>query len=803
MSKKNFSKKWQAVCGVTLASLALSLGGTSALADDITVQVDEPTISISPKLYGIFFEEVNMAGDGGLYAELIRNRNFEESADLDFWETKSWGAATATSAISNDVPTGGFNKQSAVLRVTMAEGAKGCGTLSNTGYFGVSVKACHSYILNLYVKGTAKSISAMLMDEDGTCLGAKEKVKVTGEWVHHSLILSPSKTSHHARLVLALSESAEVKVDMVSLFPAETWKNHGLRMDLAEKLVALKPAFVRFPGGCWVEGNTMATSYRWKQTIGKESERRTQQDLWGYMVGNGLGYHEYLQMCEDLDAQALFVINCGMSHHGVVPMDQMGEYVQDALDAIEYAIGSVSTRWGAERSMNGHPEPFPLTMIQIGNENGGPQYYERYALFYDAIKAQYPEINVVVCLWNGKPTNRPIDLLDEHYYNTPDFFYKNFHKYDTYDRNNERIYVGEYAVTQQTGQGALRGALGEAVFMMGMENNADVVAMSSYAPLFVNVNHRTWNPNLINFNNHQSYGTPSYYVQELFAQNIGERVVPVDTTVKPLIKDKTIVGGIGLGTWLTQAEFKDLKVTVDGKVVYEGDGSDFAKWKRHGGDWKVTDGVIQQGSLDENVYAYLPAQFRDYTFTVKARKTGGKEGFLVMCNVGDDKNYLWWNLGGWGNNRHALEMVIGGGKGEYGKTFYGKIDSDKWYDIQMDVKDKKIVCYLDGQKIHEESFIVESPSVFASASRTDDELFVRAVNLAGEARALTLHLETAGQIAPKGTVIELSHPDEWAENSLSEPERIAPVEKKIKVAKTMDYVLPANSVNIFKFTLKK
>ena len=226
------------------------------------------------------------------------------------------------------------------------------------------------------------------------------------------------KTSHRASLCLGLSNSGSVYMDSVSLFPEKTWKNrdNGMRIDLAEKLQALNPSFIRFPGGCWVEGETMATSYRWKETIGPLSERRTQHCLWGYEVDHGMGYHEYLQLCEDLGAEALFVINCGMSHKEVVPMEKMGEYVQDALDAIEYANGPVSSKWGAKRAKNGHPEPFHLTMLQVGNENGGPAYDERYALFYDAIKGKYPEIKLVACLWSGMPKSRSIEILDEHYY---------------------------------------------------------------------------------------------------------------------------------------------------------------------------------------------------------------------------------------------------------------------------------------------------------------------------------------------------------------------------------------------------
>ena len=272
----------------------------------------------------------------------------------------------------------------------------------------------------------------------------------------------------------------------------------------------------------------MSLAYRWKQTIGDPSERRTQYNLWQYHATHGIGYHEYLQMCEDLGAEPLFVINCGMSHKEVVPLDKMGEFVQDALDAIEYANGPVSSTWGALRAKNGHPAPFNLKYMEIGNENGGTAYQERYALFYDAIKAKYPQMHLIADEWSGRPTNRPIEIVDEHYYSTPEFFIANADKYDSYDRAGRKVYVGEYAVTQGCGQGNLRAAVGEAAFMTGLERNSDVVVMASYAPLFANVNYKKWNPDLIDFDSSRVYGIPSYYVQQMFSENRGDVVLPVD-----------------------------------------------------------------------------------------------------------------------------------------------------------------------------------------------------------------------------------------------------------------------------------
>ena len=290
-------------------------------------------------------------------------------------------------------------------------------------------------------------------------------------------------------------------------------------------------------------------------------------------------------MCEDLGAEPLFVINCGMSHKENVPLDKMGEFVQDALDAIEYANGPVTSTWGAVRAKNGHRAPFNLKYMEIGNENGGTAYHERYALFYDAIKAKYPQMHLIANEWSGTPKNRPIEIVDEHYYSTPEFFIANAGKYDSYDRAGRKVYVGEYAVTQGCGQGNLRAAIGEAAFMTGMERNSDVVLMASYAPLFANVHYKKWNPDLIDFDSSRAYGIPSYYVQQMFSENRGDVVLPVTVTA-PAITPAARTGAIGVGTWRTQAEFKDIKVTRGDETLFAYDPGDGTHgWRRHGGDW--------------------------------------------------------------------------------------------------------------------------------------------------------------------------------------------------------------------------
>jgi alpha-L-arabinofuranosidase len=348
-----------------------------------------------------------------------------------------------------------------------------------------------------------------------------------------------------------------------------------------------------------------------------------------------------------------------MSHHEVVPLDRMGEWVQDALDAIEYANGPANSVWGSRRAAAGHPAPFNLAYMEIGNENAnGPAYFERWPLFYKAIKEKYPNMRLVADGW-GDYGDCPPDVVDDHYYDTPEWFMRHATQYDHKNRTGPKVFVGEYAVTQNAGKGNLRGAIGEAAFMTGLERNSDQVIMASYAPLLVNLNHRAWNPDLINFDSSGWYGLPSYYVQQMFSENRGDVVLPVKVNTPLAQVAGKLAGMIGVGTWNTEAEFKDLHVTApDGKILLASDFSnDSNGWKMLGdGHWSVKDGALQQSVEREFVRAIAgDKSWADYTLTLKARKIGGKEGFLILFHVANDEDRTWWNVGGWGNTQNAIE----------------------------------------------------------------------------------------------------------------------------------------------------
>ena len=662
---------------------------------------------------------------------------------------------------------------------------------------GLSVEQGKDYHFSLYARSedVAGPITVTIEKQDGTVLSQATIDKIGNEWKKYETRLTAKATDSNARLVVSAAKPGTFYFDMVSLFPAETFKDrpNGMRKDLAQLVAGMQPAFVRFPGGCFVEGDTIAEASRWKKTIGDVAQRRGHFNLWGYYSSDGLGYHEYLQFCEDIGAEPLFVFNCGMAHKDHVPMDKMHEYVQDALDAIEYANGPAESQWGSLRAKAGHPRPFHLRLMEIGNENGGPLYYERYALFYDAIKKRYPEMKLVANDWHGSPKNRPVELLDEHYYESPAFFFDRNGQYDKYDRAKHHVYVGEYAVTQGAGSGNLIAALGEAAFMTGMERNGDVVTMASYAPLFVHPSWRAWNPNAIVFDSARAYGTPSYHVQAMFAANRASRTLPVTLEVK----DFPRTGMIGVGTWNTQAEFKDIRVAKDGKTLFA---SDFCHgvdgWEMSGGQWSARDGSLCQMGGGDGVRALAGnADWGGYTLTLKAKKTGGAEGFLILFNVQNLQEKCWWNIGGWGNTRHALE-----GAGLPAASVQGTIETGRWYDIKLELKGPSVQCYLDNKLVHSVTCKPQAmQAATAGLSAGGDELILKVVNGSHNPLETGVTLRGLTQVDPQAQAIVLASMTADAENNFDRPLSVTPQQMVIEhAAPEFMHTFPAYSVTILR-----
>ncbi len=804
--KNRISIKLTGLLAAAAIYLAAGVSMAAPAQATLTVDVDKPGHAISPTLYGIFFEDINCSADGGIYPELVRNRNLEDSARPDHWSILSSGSAVVLITVDSSQPASARNPHA--LKVNIASVGSGRVGVVNSGYWGIALAKGQVYELSLLARagaGFTGPLTLSLESNDGVVYAQESIPKLSADWKSYKFSLTANDTDPRARLVISTTKAGTFWLDMVSLMPKETWKNHGLRPDLANMLNGLKPAFVRFPGGCWVEGDTLATAYRWKQTIGDPAERRTQHNLWQYEATHGLGFHEYLQMCEDLGAEPLFVINCGMSHQEQreQPRSVQGvqEYVQDALDAIEYANGPVTSTWGAVRAKNGHPAPFNLKYMEIGNENGGPAYVARYGLFYDAIKAKYPQMHLIADEWSGRPDNRPIEIVDEHYYSSPEFFINNADRYDSYDRAGRKVYVGEYAVTQGCGQGNLRAAVGEAAFMTGLERNSDVVLMASYAPLFANVNYKKWNPDLIDFDSSRAYGIPSYYVQKMFSENRGDAVLPLNIALAAEATPPPPHGRIGVGTWATQAEFKDIKVTRNGQTLFAANFANGTQgWSLRNGDWKVQDGALRQNSTEENVRAFAGEKSWDnYTYTLKARKLGGNEGFLIPFLVQDEETKAWWNLGGWGNVRHGLEL-----EGVSAADVPGRIETGRWYDIRIELKGANIKCYLDNQLIHDVNYKQPNPlHAVASLAKASNELILKVVNSAADDRETEIKLNGVSKVAPSANAIVLTSASPNDENSLTEPTRVAPVTRTITLAgPSFTQVFPGNSVTVMRLKLQ-
>jgi alpha-L-arabinofuranosidase len=768
----------------------------AALAEParLTIDVARPGHPIAPTLWGIFFEDINHSADGGIYPELVRNRSFEDAEQPDHWTLLNHDDGESEMAIDTGQPLNPFNRRSLRVRVN------GQVTLGNEGYWGMALVKGESYQVRFAARaadGFKSPLAVCLKDQQGRDLAKGEIAGITERWKYYSLDLTASETDPRAKLSLVTAGQGTLWLDMVSAMPRKIWKNNGLRPDLCEMLDALKPSFVRFPGGCWVEGDDLAHMYHWKNTVGDVAHRQPLWNIWQYWATHGLGYHEYLQLSEDLGAEPLFCINVGMSHRENVPLDQMGPWVQDALDALEYANGPTNTIWGSLRAKNGHPAPFNLKYLEIGNENGGPAYHERWELFYQAIKARHPDVQLVANVWGGYPTNRAPEIIDEHYYNNPEFFMQQADRYDKYDRNGPKVFVGEYAVTSGAGLGNLRGAIGEAAFMTGLERNSDIVLMASYAPLLCNANHKRWPINLINFDSSRAYGLPSYYVQRLFSEHRGDVTLPIAVEA-PLATSSPKGGAVGVGTWATQAEFKDLRVTRGSETLFAAGFAEGTQgWKLLGnGEWQAKDGVLRQNKLDDNIRAVAgDRSWTDYTYSLKARKLGGAEGFLILFAVQDENAKSWWNLGGWGNTRHALEMG-----GIIGNEMNGQIETGRWYDLRVELKDRSVKCYLDGQLIHDAT-VPTLKSLYASASRDrkSGEVIVKAVNVSSDEVPASIHLAGGAQVAGPVTAIVLTSEKPTDENTLEQPTKVSPKTRTFtRNGPTFDHRFPGNSLTVFR-----
>ncbi|MGW0836072.1 alpha-L-arabinofuranosidase C-terminal domain-containing protein [Streptomyces prunicolor] len=811
--------------GASAFLLATAVVPAPAHAADVTdyaITVDASTrgATIDKTMYGVFFEDINRAADGGLYAELVQNRSFEYSTDDNKSYTPLTGWTVAGQAqVVND--SGRLNETNRNY-LSLAAGS----SVTNAGYnTGIAVEDGKKYDFSVWARAdSGTTLDVSLQDAGGALATARQvEVKKSG-WARYKVTFTATRTSATGRLAVASSDATAL--DMVSLFPRDTYKHepNGLRKDLAEKIAALHPGFVRFPGGCLVNTGSMEDysaasgyqrkrSYQWKDTIGPVETRATNSNFWGYNQSYGLGYYEYFRLAEDIGAMPLPVVpalvtGCGQNK-AVDDPALLKRHIQDTLDLVEFANGPVTSKWGKLRAEMGHPKPFHLTHIEVGNEENLPaEFFARFTQFRAAIQAAYPYMTVIS---NAGPDDSgstfdtawqlnkdaKVDMVDEHYYNSPQWFLQNNNRYDSYDRTGPKVFLGEYA----SGGNAFKNGLAEAAYMTGLERNADVVKLASYAPLFANEDYVQWRPDLVWFNNHASWGSANYEVQKLFMNNVGTRVVPSTATGTPSLV-APISGAVGLSTWATSAAYDDVQVTAaDGSALLSDDFSgDASRWTHTGGgSWSLDDGqYVQTDTAAENtmVSAGDPA-WHDYDLHVKATKRAGKEGFLVAFGVKDTGNYYWWNLGGWNNTQTAVEQAVDGGKSTL-IAKPGTIETGRAYDVDIKVRGRQVTLYLDGQEWG--SFADDKPAEpfrqVATLDAKTGDLIVKVVNDQSSAARTAIDLGGT-KVASRAKVTTLAAAPDAVNSETATA--VAPVVSTFNgVADEFSYTFPANSVTFLR-----
>lgn len=596
-----------------ISVLGLLLNGFFAIAQKTNLEVDiaKTVTEIQSTMYGIFFEDINFAADGGLYAEMIKNRSFEFELPMMGWiePNSDRHSMNKQSGIATIMTTSENSTNPNFSRITV-NNDKGY-VLINEGFRGMGIKKDAKYNLSLKAAnhiGAIKKIRVQFIDKNNNVLGETTIAPTATAWQNYTAQFTATQTEAKAKLKITFEGTGIIDLDMISLFPEDTWKGrkNGLRKDLVQLLDDMNPGFLRFPGGCIVEGRTLEQRYQWKKTVGDVENRTTLINRWNtefshklapdYFQSFGLGFFEYFLLSEDMGAEPLPILSCGIACQfntgELVPMHELDPYVQDALDLIEFANGSIDTPWGKIRNDMGHPKPFNLKYIGVGNEQWGSVYIERYKVFEKAIKDKYP--NIIIVSGSGpfpegeyfdygweelKKMN--VEIVDEHYYKNPKWFRNNATRYDNYDRKGPKVFAGEYAaqsvaIASPDNKNNWECAFSEAAFMTGLERNAEVVHLTSYAPLMAHEEGWQWTPDMIWFNNLESYGTPNYYVQKLFATNRGTDLISITKDGKPVTGQNDLFASavkdtdkkeVVIKLVNTAANAQDLKINLKGKKL--------------------------------------------------------------------------------------------------------------------------------------------------------------------------------------------------------------------------------------------
>ena len=831
-----------AVCSVAVAAAARSALAVPATID---VAVDQPGATIPPTFFGLMTEEINHSYDGGLFAELVQNRTFQDpvgrrgprpASGVPHWSVVAQPDAKVE--LDKADPVNPALPLSLKLKLTGDMAG-----VANDGYWGVPVRPNTTYTASFYAKGTdgfAGPVTASIVTDDGMAAVAKaDSPAVTGEWKKYTVTLktaADAATTAKAKFVLSATGTGAVSFSLVSLFPPTYMDTPGgLRPDLMKLMADLHPAFIRLPGGNYVEGDTFPTRFDWKKMIGPADTRPGHMGCWGYRSSDGFGLPQYLLWCKQLGAQPVLAVFAGyvLDHESVAAdSPQMKQYVQEALEEIEYVSGPADSEWGAKRAADGFPEPFKLTYVEIGNEDwfdpkkGG--YVGRYAVMADAIRAKYPKLKLIATA--PIPNNRDVDLYDDHYYRSAAAMAGDMGHYDKgadarirFDGGHHdgdtratgrQYFVGEWATREGKVTSTLTAALADAVWMMGMERNADVIPIHCYAPLLVNTNPGAWQwkIDLIGYDALTAFGSAAYHAEAMFSQNQGDTVLPTTVQVAQteVATEPDPKGAVGVGTWHTTAEYKDITVTApDGKVLMKTDmtGADTSKWNFTGDKWTIEHGALKPSANDTETWGTVgDPTWTNYTLSLKARKTGGNEGFLILYHAVDGENYTWWNVGGWGNTRTALEAKHEGEGTPLGRSSNFRVKTNQWYDLKLEVSGHHVKCFVDGKLVSEgtdQPEQVRTP-LYASATRltATGEVVVKVVNLGREPIDATVNLKGATAVDPTGKAFVLTgQPKD--ENTVEQPDKVAPKTEALDgAAASFKRTFPPHSLTLMRVKAK-
>lgn len=791
------------------------------IMENIKIKVNEDReLFETGDLYGAFFEDINHAADGGLYGELLQNRSFEFDPidNKNYNHLTGWKGINVEPVIELEEPY--TKKNPHYVRIDLKE-KEYCG-LENDGFNkGLYVKKDEEFYFSFFSRRDRdfdEVVCIKLVDDTDSCIASAELSVACKDWTKYEGVLKADRECENARFNIVTKGNGTIWFDHISLFPRDTFKGrrNGLRRDLAEAIAELEPKFLRFPGGCLVHDGSLNSDdrnslYRWKNTIGPVEERPARRNNWGYNQTLGLGYYEYFLFCEDIGAKPLPVVPAAYNPHHMdaVPLEELQPWIDETLDLIEFANGDENTTWGAVRAELGHKESFGLEYLAVGNEELFPPFLERFPYFYRAIREKYPEIKIISSvgpfpdgyefdmMWE-EARKIGADLVDEHYYMSPQWMLKHVHRYDSYSREGTKAFLGEYASLDNRYENALC----EAAFMTGLDRNGDAVQLACYAPLLCNVDYVNWSPDMIWFDNHRVLKTTSYYVQQLFSKYQGKEAVECVTEGGSFQKEQLpdIRGFMGFSSANEQVEFSH--ITINGKQVCDLLEYSFDKeaWMPacKGSEFSVVD-IKEKTEKDHfNIARYKDYLTEDTELSFDFEVISGKGGIAVTFGQDNDCWYT-WEIGGWANDMSSVSKTIGYKSAglTYGREM--RVKEGQKHHVELSIQGRHFIAKIDGVVYHDFNEIetVIEP-VYVSAAKEEQLLYVKAVNVNEEKADCKLVLEGNWDYKEQVRWLYMACDDLDAKNTFEEPERVAVRQgSAICQNNTVDIKIPARSVNVF------